>query len=247
MIKAVIIDDESRGRATLQNLIGKYCPQVEICGEADGVTSGIELIVKTKPELVFLDVQMGDGSGFDLLENISNPSFRLIFVTAYDQYAIRAFRFSAIDYLLKPVNPDELVNAVKRATGTNPLAEVSKKLDVLLSNRSGLEKIALASTEGIHLMKVRDIVRCESDSNYTTIFLCGGQKIVATKTLKEFDEILTPLNFFRIHQSHLVNLDYIVKYNKTEGGSVVMEDGNELPIARRRKDEFVDFLTQRKT
>jgi two-component system LytT family response regulator len=242
MIRTIIIDDEERGRRTLKTQINKYCPELEIVGEANGVQSGLEIIRHEKPDVVFLDIQMQDGTGFDLLEQIPQVNFAIIFATAYDQYAVQAFKFSATDYLLKPIDPDHLIKAVEKLQSELNSQSLSKKLEALFSNRNNFEKIALPTFDGIILVKIKQIIRCQSESNYTTLFLPENEKIVVTKTLKDFDEMLTPLGFFRIHQSHLINMAFVNKYIKGDGGSVKMDDGTVLEVARRRKDTFLELL-----
>lgn len=244
MIRSVIIDDEEKGRNTLRNFLTKYCNNVSVVAEGDCVKSGLEKISMHNPDLVFLDIQMPDGTGFNLLEQIPEINFKVIFVTAYDQYALKAFKFSAIDYLLKPIDPEKLIEAVKKISDIEDVKSINKKLEVLIGNNNRFEKIALPSIEGIHLVKIKDIIRCESESNYTNIFLSTGKKILVTKTLKEYDEMLTPMHFYRVHQSHLINLSYVEKYHKGEGGFVIMEDGSEIEVARRRKEGFLSELTR---
>ncbi len=243
MIRTCIIDDESKARNALKNLLSAHCPNLEVIGEADCVEAGIKLIGSMKPELVFLDVQMPDGTGFDLLEKIGDVKFKVIFASAYDKFAIQAFRFSALDYLQKPVEPEKLIDAcAKLGSGDERYEELNKKLEVLLSNKNSFEKIALPTLDGIIFVKIEDIIRCESDSNYTNIFLRSEKKIIVSKTLKDYDEMLSPINFFRIHKSHLINLKYLERYKKGEGGFVIMEDGSELEVSRRRKEEFMNAL-----
>lgn len=242
MFKAVIIDDEKNGRITLHNFLKKYCEQVHVVAEADGVKSGVEQVSKYSPDVVFLDVQMQDGTGFDLLEQIPEINFRVIFVTAYDKYAIQAFKYSAMDYLLKPIHPDRLVEAVNKLDKDPGFLELHKKLEVLISNKNSVEKIALPASDGVRLVRIKDMVRCVSDSNYTTIYLHSGEEVIVTKTLKEYEEILSPLNFYRVHKSHLININYVERYIQGEGGYVVMEDGSEVEVSRRRKEEFLAVL-----
>ncbi len=242
MIRTIIIDDEERGRRTLKSQISRYCPELEIVGEANGVNTGLEIVRKEKPDVVFLDIQMQDGTGFDLLEQLHQVNFAVIFATAYDQYAVQAFKFSATDYLLKPIDPDQLINAVDKLKSEIDTQNLNKKLEALFSNRNNFEKIALPTFDGIILVKIKEIIRCQSESNYTTLYLPQGNKIVVTKTLKDFDEMLSPLGFFRIHQSHLINMSFVNKYIKGDGGAVKMEDGTVLEVARRRKDTFLDKL-----
>ncbi|MBI9036982.1 MAG: response regulator transcription factor [Bacteroidales bacterium] len=242
MIRSIIIDDEEKGRNTLRNFLKKYCNNISVVAEGDCVKSGLEKISTYNPDLVFLDIQMPDGTGFNLLEKIKEIDFKVIFVTAYDQYALKAFKFSAIDYLLKPIDPEKLIDAVNRLSDIEDIKSINKKLEVLVGNNNRFEKIALPTVNGVHLVKIKDIIRCESESNYTTIFLATGKKILVTKTLKEYDEMLTPMHFYRVHQSHLINLAFVEKYHKGEGGFVIMEDGSEIEVARRRKEGFLSEL-----
>jgi two-component system LytT family response regulator len=241
--KTVLIDDESKARTALRNLLEVNCSaRITVIGEADCVKKGLEIIETLKPELVFLDVQMPDGTGFDLLEQIGEVNFKVIFASAFDKFAIQAFRFSALDYLLKPVESEALIEAVSKLDESDRYREMNKKLEVLLSNKNSFEKIALPTLDGIIFVKIKEIVRCESDNNYTGIYLKSGEKIMVSRTLKEYDDMLTPFNFFRIHKSHLINLSFLNRYKKGEGGFVIMEDGSELEVSRRRKDEFLDAI-----
>jgi len=242
MIKALIIDDEEKSRSSLLKDINKYCKNVDVVAEAENVKSGIAKILKYKPELVFLDVQMPDGTGFDLLEKLHEINFNVIFVSAYDQFAIRAFKFSAIDYLQKPVDPEELVKAVQKMDEKVESKTLNEKLKVLLENKNNFEKIALPSFDGLIFVKVKDIIRCESDRNYSIFYLRNKEKVLVTRTLKEYDEMLSSVNFYRAHHSHLINLAYVKKYIKGEGGSVIMEDGTEVVVARRRKEGLMTLL-----
>ncbi|MCH8318209.1 MAG: response regulator transcription factor [Bacteroidetes bacterium] len=259
MLKAIIIDDEPDARKTLSNFLKKYCENVVIVAEADGVKSGLEILQAHDPDVLFLDIRMADGSGFDLLKKVQQAadltlSFEIIFTTAYDEFAIKAFKYSALDYLLKPIDPDELIQAVSKVkpakmkgqTGlpAEASAQAGKKLEIateVYSNQR-FEKIALPNLEGLSLVNVNDIVRCEADGNYTNFHFLSGDKIVVPRTLKEYEELLPSSIFFRIHQSHLINLNYLKKYMKEYGGYVVMEDNAELEVARRKKDAFLQRI-----
>lgn len=240
MITAVIIDDESSARMLLSDLLSQHCPDIHLLGQATGVVEGIKLIQEHAPQLVFLDVQMKDGTGFDLLSCIPNRTFKVVFVSAFDTYAINAFRVSAMDYLLKPVDPTELVRALEKISTSDDLQ--TKKIDALLANRKGVSKIALASMDELVFVEPDEIIRCQSDSNYTRFFLRSGQSILVSRTMKDFEEILEPLGFFRIHKSDLINLKYIQKYKRGEGGSVILTDGTELEVSRRRKEDFLKAI-----
>jgi two-component system LytT family response regulator len=242
MLRTVIIDDESKGRKALRNLLTKYCSNVTILAEGENVKDGLEKIRDYQPNLIFLDIQMPDGTGFDLLEQVKSTDFQVIFVTAFDQYAVRAFKCSAIDYILKPIDPDQLIEAVKKVENNNRFDELEKKLEVLATNRKNVEKLAVPTSNGVRLVKIQNIVRCESESNYTTFFMESGEKIVVTKTLKEYDEILNEMRFYRVHQSHLVNLEFVDSYVNRDGGYVIMEDGSQVEISRRKKEKFLEIL-----
>ena len=241
-MRVVIVDDESGARASLRRLIENEFPSVEVVGEAEGVNSAKKLIDEVNPELAFLDVQMQDGTGFDLLKLIDLSNIQVVFVSAYDHFAITAIKFSAVDYLLKPVEKQDLESTLERIEKHKSDSELKKKIDLLLNNVNRIDKIALPSLSGIEFVKLSDIVRCESDNNYTNFFLLDGGKIVVSKTLKEFEDMLESKGFFRTHKSHIINLNYLKKYIKGEGGSVIMEDGSEVLVSRRRKEDFMNVL-----
>lgn len=243
MIKAIIIDDESKGRSTLNQLTTRYLPHIQIVGEADGVASGLKLIEEEEVDLVFLDIQMGDGTGFDFLEKVPNKDFQVIFVTAFDEYAIKAFQWSAIDYLLKPVDPELLISAVHKAQANqNSDNDLSSKLDALMNNKSTLKKVAIYTQTGVELINVDEIIRFEASSNYTILYLRNKTSIISTKTLKEYDAMLTESTFYRVHKSHLINLNNVQRYVNGDGGFVIMSDTSEVEVARRRKEAFLQVL-----
>ncbi len=242
MLKIVIIDDEINGRNILRTFINNYIDDVEIIGEGESVKSGVEVIKKLNPDLVLLDIQMQDGTGFDLLEKIPEIFFKLIFVTSFDQFAIKAFKFSAVDYILKPVAPKALIEAIERVKDTQKPNEIENKIDLLISNINNLEKIALPSSDGIRFIKIENIVRCESDNNYTMFHLISKEKILVSKTLKEYETLLSGHNFCRVHKSHLINLKFITKYIPGEGGYVILEDGSHTDVSRRKKEGLLKLL-----
>ena len=246
MINAVIIDDENAGRDILSDLLAKHCPQVKVLAEAGSVAAGLETIKTHRPALVFLDIEMPDGSGFDLLERARNVDFDVIFITAYDQYAIKAFRYAAADYLLKPVRPQELAEAVNRVIDKRSTKTTTESLGVLLQNikqpSNELKKIALPSVNGFTFIQVHDILRCESTSSYTTFYLTTKEKITVSRSIKEYEELLPADKFFRVHQSHLINLAHIKKYIKGDSPQLVMSDDTIVPVARRKKDELLQKL-----
>jgi two-component system, LytTR family, response regulator len=246
MITAIIIDDERNSRDSLRKLIERYCPQVQVIAEADGCQSGIEVIRNHNPDVVFLDVQMSDGSGFNLLEALGIVYFEVIFITAYDQYAIQAIRFSALDYLLKPVIPEELENAVQTLTRVKERRMVNKKIDVLLDSIKHPEKhpgkLVLHTADKIHVVDTTSIVHCESDDYYTRLYLNDGKQIMISKTLKEVEEMLKDFPFIRTHKSHLVNTAYIRSFDKDSGGALILEGGIRIPVARRKRDTIFGLL-----
>jgi two-component system LytT family response regulator len=240
MIRTLIIDDEQNARSALRGLLSRLAPEIQLIGEAANVSSGLELISQSRPDLVFLDVQMPDGTGFDLLAQIPEPAFKVIFVSAFDRFAVTAFRFSAIDYLLKPVQAEDLLNALEKIDKGSE--NQTAKIKVLLGNRSGIEKIVLPSLDEMIFVKVDEIIRCESDNNYTYFYLSNNERILVSRTLKDYEELLEPMGFFRIHKSSMINLRFLKKYKKGEGGTVTMEDGTQLEVSRRRKDDFLKVL-----
>jgi two-component system, LytTR family, response regulator len=243
MKRAIIIDDEDKSRATLSSFISKYCPTLTIVDLADGVATGIASIKKHSPDVVFLDIEMDDGTGFDVIEGVTGVTFDLIFVTAYNQYALKAFRYSAIDYLLKPINPEELIQAVNKLSDSSRLDQIEQKLEVLLLNQNALKKIAFPSLQGLRLEEPQNIAYCESDNYYTNIHLKNGEKLVISKTLKEYDQMLQDEGFFRAHQKYLVNISFISSYAKSDGGYLTLENGAILPVSRRKKDELLKLIS----
>jgi len=250
MIKAVLVEDEKNSQELISGLINEYCEGVEVVGIAGSVSEAIKTIKEKEPELLFLDIELPDGDGFQVLEKSENPNFDVIFITAYNQYATKAFKFSATDYLLKPVDIDELQEAVKRVLEkreSTPKEEQSARLDALIQNlkhlQAPLKRIVLPTSNGFTVVNPDDIIRCESDRNYTFIFLKDGRKILVSKTIKEYDEMLSDYNFFRIHQSHLINLTYLKNYTRGRGGYVELTDGSVLDVSARRKSEFLKRMS----
>ncbi|MEM6965360.1 MAG: LytTR family transcriptional regulator DNA-binding domain-containing protein [Bacteroidota bacterium] len=243
-LTAVIVDDVAQARATLKEDLAEYCPDVEIIGEAVGVVTGTKLLKKIQPDVVFLDIQLKDGSGFDILEILGEAlAAQVIFTTASDAFAIKAFKFSAVDYLLKPIDPDELMAAVEKVAKAN--ISPKKNYELLLDTvkeKALPQRMALHTLEKIHVTEIADIVRCESSGNYTTFFFKGGQKLLVTKTLKEFDQMLSDHQFARVHQSHLINARQIRAFVKLDGGYLVMHDGSKVPVSLRKKSVVMKLL-----
>jgi len=246
MIKTIIIDDEQKARESISDIIRLFAENVNVVAQAEDVKTGVEAIIQHQPDLVFLDIEMPDGTGFDLLKKIGKLNFKVVFITAYQEYAVKAFKFSALDYLLKPVDPDELVAAIEKAEQSLQLQNIELKMNAFFNNMDNPskkdKKIVLKTLESIFVVNVKDIVRCESDENYTKIFLISGKTIIVSTTLKEYDELLTDFEFFRTHKSHLINTNYINQYQKSDGGYLVMKDNSTVPIAQRKKNELMTML-----
>ncbi|MFM2393717.1 MAG: hypothetical protein RLZZ546_1699 [Bacteroidota bacterium] len=246
MIKAIIIDDETHCIETLAEKIKIYCPSIEIIERFDKPQEALEYLNSHKPDVVFMDIEMPILNGFMLLEKIKQIEFKIIFTTAYDQYAIKAIRFSAFDYLLKPIDKDELILVAERLkshTGTSPIKDQIEVLMQQLKNTNSHQlKISIPTSEGILFPYVKDIVRIESSSNYSIFYLTNNKKVMVSRTLKEFEDMLSQYDFFRIHNSHLINLKKIVKVLKGEINQVELDSGDLIEISRRRKDEFLKVL-----
>ena len=242
-VSAVIIDDEKKSILTLGKLLEKYCPQVIVSGTAMNVSEGVKKIDEVKPELVFLDITMPDGDGFDVLHLVEHRSFEVIFITASNQYAIKAFEFSAIHYLLKPINFKELQHAVERFEQVRGDNMLNEKVSILKDSlNKNYKKIILPSAEGLIMKDLDDIIRCEADSNYTIFFFKNKEKLMVSKSLNNFEKILTDIHFCRIHNKHLINLKYVDKYIKGKAGYVVMQDGSHAYVSEGRRADFIASL-----
>ncbi|MFH2142936.1 MAG: LytTR family DNA-binding domain-containing protein [Bacteroidota bacterium] len=243
-INAIIIDDEISARETLFGLLERFCPEVNVVAQAGSIEEAIQVINNNQKELVFLDIEMPFGNSFDILENLDNIDFEVIFITAHDQYAIEAFKFSAIDYLLKPVKIKDLKNAIEKFVKRRSLIhDKNQKIKVLINNmNTQILKLVLPTINGFHVVDINQILRCEGDRNYTRFIFCNGEKILVSKTMKDFEDLLTKHGFFRIHQSYLVNLSQIKKYNRGQGGEVEMTDGELIPVSRSKKEDFLKLF-----
>ena len=246
MIRAVLVDDETDSIRVLQKLLETYCPRVTVVGTAEGVETALAVIQSTRPDLLFLDIEMTQGNAFDLLNQLRPLSFAVIFVTAFDNYAIRAFKYSAVDYLLKPVDIDELMAAVDRVAERSQQRNVMEQMQVFLDNMGtfsmGPQKMAVPTLEGLIFINLKEVVRLEAKSSYTQILMNNGEVITATRTIKDYEDILPESMFCRIHNSHIINLSKIEKYNKGRGGYVTLEDGSTIEVATRRRQEFLRRL-----
>lgn len=242
MLQIAVIDDEPKARETLINILALSKIPLKIVGEADTVDSGFQLIQKVQPDLILLDINLTDGTGFDLLKRFDSINFRVIFITAHEEYAVQAFKFSAIDYILKPVVAGDLMAAVDKAEKTISREDTEMKISALLSNLDKLKKIVLRTAESIHIVNVSKILRCESDVNYTLFYLENNEQLLVSKTLKEFAQLLEPAGFFRTHQSHLVNLEHVARFDKGEGGHLVLDDESIVPVASRKREELFEVF-----
>jgi len=243
-LKAIIVEDEEASRITLNNYLNKYCTNVEVLDMADSVQTGLESIKKHQPDVVFLDIEMPYGNAFDLLEQLDNIDFEIIFVTAYRDYAIKALNLSAAYYILKPINIDELVLAVDKISQHKKEGETVFHTKILMdnikSNNIQHKKIVLPQMDGFEVVNVNEIIRAEADDNYTNFYLTNGKTFLVSKTLKHFDELLNEFDFVRVHKSHLVNLQYITKYIKGKGGQVRMSDDSYVDVSPLRKKELLE-------
>jgi len=243
MLKSVIVEDESASRETLRNYINKYCPDVEILGEADSVKTGLIAIKKYNPDMVFLDVEMPYGNAFDLLDQVEERNFEVIFVTAYDNYAVKALNFSASYYILKPIDIDELINAVDKIKKLKETGEHSLRTNILIENirieNKQLQKIVLPLIDGFEVVQVKDIIHLQAEDNFTLFHLVDGSKHLICRTLKFYDEMLSDLDFLRIHKSHVINLQYVKRYKKGKGGQVIMSNDKAIDVSVNRKKELL--------
>jgi two-component system LytT family response regulator len=247
-MRAILIDDEISNLENLQSLLEKHCPQVRIMATAQNVSDAVDAIEKYLPLLVFLDIQMGEQTGFDILKLLPTRNFEVIFVTAYDQYGIQAVKFAALDYLLKPIDIEELVNAVNNAGYKLARQIQTSQIDFLLQQlnkpKTNVNKIALQMQSEIRYVALSEIIRCEADNTYTHFFLSSNEKILVSKTLKEYSDLLRPGGFLRTHQSHLVNPQYVKSWLKEDGGMLLLKSGEKIPISKPNKDTVKLALQQ---
>lgn len=248
MIRCVLIDDEADSLEVMEMLLKTYCPQVKIEALCNSAEQGIAAINKFRPDVVFLDIEMPNMNGFDMLEKFDELFFEVVFITAYHQFAIKAFRYSALNYLLKPVDPDDLLETIRRIEKNKsvPLKEQMELLMQHVANPAAttVARIALTTSYGMLFVETKDIIYCESDNNYTSVKMTGGKKILVSKTMKEIDETLSGPDFYRIHNSYLINLAHIQKFVRGDGGYVVMNDEKVVTISRNKKQEFLDLFSK---
>lgn len=248
MIRCILIDDESNSLEMMEWLLKTYCPQVKIEAMCNAAEKGIEAINKFRPDVVFLDIEMPHMNGFTMLEQFDKLFFDVVFCTAYDQFAIKAFRYSALNYLLKPVDPEDLKETIKRLEEKRS-APSPGQIELLLqnikqTNKPTVQRIALTTGDGMIFVSTSEILYCQAESNYTSVVLAGGKKILVSKVLKEIDEALAGSDFFRIHNSFLININHIKKFVRGDGGYVIMEDGTNVSISRGRRQEFMELFSK---
>ena len=243
-IRILIVDDEALCRDALRIFLSTGCPEAAIVGDAASVAEATERLNDLSPDLILLDVDLGDGTGFDLLDRFFRPNFKVIFTTAHDEFALRAFRYSALDYLLKPVDPEELIASVRKAAIINKPEEYQRQLDQLRHNTStrSFDRITLNTGDGLLFIGTAEITRLEAQGNYSFVFLENGERHLAAQSLAGFEEMLPAPPFFRAHQSHLVNTAFVRKLAKEEGDNLIMADKSIIPLARRRKEAFMGIM-----
>lgn len=246
VIKALIVEDEIKSLNNLKNLLAAHCPEVQVVADALSIEEALELFEEDdfKPDVAFLDINLPDGLIFRFLDEMKPIDFEVIFITAFNEHAIRACQYSSIGYIMKPINPDELVQAVSRIR-VHKAEKIEERLDLFnksLSNPNSFEKMSIAAIDGIYFVNIKDIVRFEAEDNYTHIYLNNGDRITASKTIKAYEDQLIELNFFRVHKRHVINLNYMRKFIKGDGGYLVMDDGKKIDVSRRRRPAFMEQM-----
>lgn len=246
VIKALIVEDEIKSMNNLKNLLANHCPEVSVIADALSVEEALDLFEETdfKPDVAFLDINLPDGLIFQLLDELKPVGFEVIFITAFNEHAIRACQYSSIGYIMKPINPDELIQAVSRIK-IQAGDKIEERLELFtksLSNPNSFEKMSISAIDGIYFVSIKDIVRFEAEDNYTHIFLINGDRITASKTIKAYEDLLLMLNFYRVHKRHVINLNYMRKFIKGDGGYLVMDDGKKIEVSRRRRPAFMEQM-----
>ena len=245
MIKAVIVDDEPEIRMFLKGLLQEGFSNIDVCGEADSVEGGISMIQEMQPQLVLLDIDIKGGTGFNILQKVKPYNFKLIFITAFNDYAIHAIKFSAMDYILKPVNQFEFNNAIENALSSNETSLMETQVTNFFDHyekKTMTKKMVLRTAEALHLVNISDILYCKSDNSYTTFYIDGQKELLISKGMKEFEGILVQYGFIRPHQSFLVNVKFISKVDRTDGGFIILNNGVEIPVSSRRKQTLMQLL-----
>lgn len=247
MIKAIIIDDEKNSREVIAEILKECFDEIKIVAQTGDVKSSIKEIKNHKPNLLFLDIDLPDGTGFDILKNVEYSNIKVIFITAHQEYAIEAIKFSAFDYILKPFNSGELIKTVQRVLDEQTAKNNTLRFEAILSNFGNslpeLKKIVLKTSDRIYLVNVKDIIRCEAENNYTNFHLSNGNKIMVSKTIKTYETLLAEHEFLRVHQSHLVNLNYIQHFDKPDGGLLVLSDNSTIPVSHQKKVQLLEYFS----
>jgi len=247
MFKAVIVDDEPDAVQFIASIIEEYCPNIELCGKAHSAVEGTKVILENNPDIVFLDVEMPHGNGFDLLSNFPTKTFDVIFITAFNHYAINAIKFSAVDYILKPINIKEFLHAIEKVDEKRSRSEYrDANYAALFENLTSKHpsKLAIPTSDGMEYLKTADIIRVEADRSYSWFYMVNGVKYLVSRNLKEYQELLNDSNFFRSHNSHLINLEHVKKYVRHEGGYIIMTDDSSVPLSRGKKDLFLMHMAR---
>jgi two-component system LytT family response regulator len=247
ILKTLIVDDEPDAVNFIRSIISEYCPALEVVGTANSAREGVMVIHEKQPDLVLLDVEMPHGSGFDLLVQFPEKKFDVIFITAFNHYAIQAIKFSAVDYILKPININEFIQAVTKVLEKRSTTSYrTERYEALFENlrTTPPPRLAIPTADGLEFLNPHDIIRIEADRSYSWFYLTGGKKILVSKNLKEFQDLLNGRNFFRPHNSHLINLEHVKKYIRHEGNTAVMADGSHIPVSRNNRDLFLAMMTR---
>ncbi|EDP69760.1 response regulator [Flavobacteriales bacterium ALC-1] len=246
-LRAVIVEDEKHSRESLKSLLHEFCINIEVVGLAANVNDAVETIKSKKPDVIFLDIELQTGTGFDILQQVSHLNFEVVFTTAFEQYAIKAVKFSSLDYLLKPIDIEELQNAVNKAQTIKNQDVYKKQLETLMLNlkqqKPQLNKICLATSDGFEFVEVKDILYCKAEGSYTTFILKNSEKLLVSKHLKEYENLLLEQNFMRVHNSFLINLKEVKKYIKSDGGYIIMSNDDTVSISRSKKDDFIKVMS----
>jgi two-component system LytT family response regulator len=247
MIKAIVIDDEKNSREVITELLKECFEEIKVVAEAGNVKDSVKEIKKHKPNLLFLDIDLPDGTGFDILKNVESSEMKIIFITAHQDYAMEAIKFSAFDFILKPFNSSELIKTVRRVLEEETVENNSLRFEAILANFGSslpdLKKIVLKTADRIYLVNVKDIVRCEAENNYTNFHLSNGNRIMVSKTIKTYETLLAEHKFLRVHQSHLVNLNYIQHFDKPDGGMLVLSDNSAIPVSHQKRGILLDYFS----
>jgi len=243
-LNTLIVENEHNAQVLITSLLNEYCSNINLLGVASSKTEAVEMINHQEPDLVFLDVELGDGTGFEVLDNITYKDSKLVFTTAYDHYAIKAFKYEALDYVLKPYSPKDIIGAVQRANKVKSGEQVFDKINDMLkeSNSKTKKKISINTSDGVSIVDIDDIIRVEADNSYSHIHLTGKKRLIVSKSLKEVEKQLPIPQFFRVHMSHLVNIKQIKKYTRRDGGHAIGSDGSSIPISRRKRQEFLNAI-----